>query len=407
MLGLRWAAIAWGVGLVVYVMWRGAREVGAGLRGPGGRERIAVVLALLGTHTLAGRSSADEILANPLVIERAIRGTLSGLALLVVLPALMRRAGALQTRNYPGMLALLIYVGVGGISTIYSVAPLVTIAKVFELGVGVAIVLAATLSSDGDRRLKDLVRFVVFLEGTLVGVAVAGFLLGMDTFSDLGPRPGFVSPLTMNSPYLHSNALSAAGGLLAAFALGSFFESSRPVERARWMGLFGLGTVGTILASGRQGVVIWVAGVAVLLWVHRRWLLAALLGPAAVGLVVANWETLWQVLTRARPANVATLSGRLVYWSSALDVWAEHPWSGFGFGAGGRFVALSAIDQGNVSSLHSGYMEALVGVGLVGCLPLAYAIWRAGKWSYRQLRRRDLNTRFAVVIVPLLLHTSV
>jgi hypothetical protein len=51
-------------------------------------------------------------------------------------------------------------------------------------------------------------------------------------------------------------------------------------------------------------------------------------------------------------------------------------------------------------------MEALIGVGLLGLLPLAYAALRASVWSLQALRAR-VDVPIAILLVPLLLHAGV
>jgi hypothetical protein len=54
--------------------------------------------------------------------------------------------------------------------------------------------------------------------------------------------------------------------------------------------------------------------------------------------------------------------------------------------------------------VHSGYIETLVGVGIVGAVGLLYALAEVLVWSFRNLRT---ETALAVVIFPLALRTAV
>ena len=180
--------------------------------------------------------------------------------------------------------------------------------------------------------------------------------------------------------------------------------------RGKWVSIGLLGTVAMLLASGRQGLVIWVVAIAVLLWSRRRrWFLGFV--PAAVLLALTQWNaiwaSIWEIASRDQQAGtLATWSGRLTYWDAAVQSWLDHPWTGYGFGVGGRFVALRGIGEDSVSSLHSGYMEALVGLGLLGVVPLAFAIFRTTAWCLRRLGSAA-DTPYAILIVPLLLHSLV
>ena len=51
-------------------------------------------------------------------------------------------------------------------------------------------------------------------------------------------------------------------------------------------------------------------------------------------------------------------------------------------------------------------MEALVGLGVLGAIPLVYVIFRTTVWCFRRLPVRT-DAPYAILIVPLLLHTLV
>ncbi len=410
LVGFTWAVVIWGITVIAVSPGGWGAFIRTG-RVRISRQHLAIVLVLLGTHSNAIRSGAEDVLANPLVLETMLRGALDILALVLIAPIvsrMMRQAG--RTRGMVGLGALTVYVLVAAASVLYSVAPLPTAGKVFELGVGLTIVWGIALGTDAAVRLREAVRFVLQLEIALLIVAVVGFLAAPSVFSELQNRPGFLLPTTMVSPYTHSNGLSASGALIAIYAFARALEAVGNVTRWRWGAVGALGTVGMLLASGRQGLVIWVVAVAILLWFQRRrWFLAFV--PIGVVLALtqwtAIWASVWEISARDQNAEtLATWSGRLTYWDAAIGSWLEHPWTGFGFGVGGRFVALAGIGEDSVSSLHSGYMEALVGLGVLGAIPLVYVIFRTTVWCFRRLRVRA-EAQYAILIVPLLLHTLV
>jgi O-antigen ligase len=368
------------------------------------RERVAITLVLLATHAIAGRTSAEELLENPLAIERVARGALAGFAGLLILPLFASRLQALTQRQMPASLSLFGYVLVSLISITYSVAPVVTAGKVFELAVASMIVLTCLGGSDPVDGLKSMVRFVLFLEGVLLMTAVVGFFVMPSVFAQVQPRPGFLFQATMAAPYAHPNVLAASAGALSAFALANYLTSDRG-KRAGWMTLYGGSLLGIVLASGRQGVVIWLVVTLILLARYRRTFLVTVVAPTVVVVLVAAGETIWRAVNRNALYDLRTLTGRLPWWQSAVEVWRDHPLTGYGFGAGGRFVALAAIGSrpGNV---HSGYLEALVGVGLLGVIPFTVALILVAGWTVRSFRRGS-DVPFAILIVPLALHTAI
>lgn len=402
--GVAWAASIWSV-FILLISWRERRLPPSERRI--NRETLAMVLALLGTHSIVGASDAEEILRNPVETERILRGSLAGAALLVVGPRLIRLLKENRTYGHRGLTALMIYLLVAGVTFLYSAAPVVTAAKVFELGAGLAVVAAITLHPDAPRRIRNAVGLMIGLEATLLVVAVVGFFALPIDFAQLQPRPGFVSEYTMGSPYAHSNALSSIGAVVGAYALAKVLE--HPSDHRRpwwWLALVAFGMMGTILSSGRQGVVIWLVSALVLLFVHRRTLLFVGVVPLTVFVLVSYGDTIWTALLRNRPTTFASLTGRTHWWSAAVDAWIVHPWTGYGYGVGGRFVALESIGRGTTSNIHSGYFEALVGVGILGMLPLLYAVFKAGWWSVRALFRR-FETHIAILVLSLALRTGV
>lgn len=408
MVGLVWAAVIWGV-TVVAVSPGGFRAFFEAGKVRIGRPHLAILLVLLGTHSTAARTGAADVMSNPLVVETVLRGVLVAVALGLVAPALLRNlAQASRPHRMVGLGALSLYGVVAGVSVLYSVAPLPTAGKVFELGVALAVVWALATEANPGQRLRDGIDFVVRLEMGLLAVAVVGFFVAPGIFAEVQGRPGFVSTATMIAPYAHSNGLSATGALVAAYALAQTLLASTRAMRMRWLAGAALGTVAVILASGRQGLAMWVAVVAVLLWVlRRRWLLV--LVPLGLVLALTQWTALsasvWEIVARDQnPDTMVTWSGRFDYWDAAFGAWLEHPWTGYGFGVGGRFVALEGIGEDAVSSLHSGYMEALVGLGVLGVVPLVLAVVRTAAWCGRRLRA---EAPYAILIVPLLLHTLV
>ena len=402
MIGVFWAASIWAVVLsLIYLRER--------RRPPDERrlsiETVAIVIALLGTHSIVGATDADAILQDPVAGERALRGILSGTALMLVVFRFTRALRANENHGYRGLFALAVYVGIAGLSTAFSAAPVVTAAKTFELGAGLIAIGTLALQIDGRERLRKLVSLVVTLETALLCVAVIGFFALPNVFAQLQPRPGFISPLTMGSPYAHPNALSSMGALCGVYALARVLQTVG-AARVRWWGVLVLGLLGTTLSSGRQGVVIWIVGAAVLLVLQRPRVFAFLVVPAAAWVVVSFGAEIWEALQRNRPTTFITLTGRTTWWGAAVDAWRDHPWTGWGYGVGGRFVALESIGRGTVSNIHSGYFEALVGVGIVGIVPLAYALFRSGLWSLRSLRKHT-EVAVAILMVPLVLRTGV
>ncbi len=242
----------------------------------------ALLLLLAGAHSTASRTGAEDVVANPVVLETAVRGLFDVLALLVVVPIVARTPWRDRLRGATGTGFLIVYLGVAGISILYSAAPIVTAGKVFELAVGILVILTALRPGPGSAagQLQAAVRVIVLSEAALVLVAVVGFFLMPGTFSQLENRPGFILPQTLASPYAHPNGLSSMGALVSVYAFAELLTGATGRFRGVWAVLGCGGALGVLLASGRQGVVIWAASMAVLLWTCRRQWFVLFVAPA-------------------------------------------------------------------------------------------------------------------------------
>jgi O-antigen ligase len=86
--------------------------------------------------------------------------------------------------------------------------------------------------------------------------------------------------------------------------------------------------------------------------------------------------------------NVATLDSRTIWWGLAINVWEEDPLLGRGLLTATRFEVFEPLGLGNISTIHSTWVEALVGTGLVGIsflvLSLLVTLKRATVEAFRK-----------------------
>jgi len=104
-------------------------------------------------------------------------------------------------------------------------------------------------------------------------------------------------------------------------------------------------------------------------WMRRRIAVAvSAVALAVVGLAVALRAQLTELLGRS-----PTFSGRTEIWAEVIDAWQRRPLNGFGFMAvwfDPTLRAGLAVRRREVFEAHSGYVEVLVGAGLVGAAAL-------------------------------------
>ena len=369
------------------------------------RLRLALAVGMLAIASISQGASADEIARDPVGLERALRGSLAGLSLVVAAPVLIQQGRTLLTRPLPASTLFYFYGAVAAVSSLYSVAPVVTAAKAGELLIGLTIVLGFAILPNPLEVIRRGIDYVLYAIGGQVGLAVVGYFVLPGTFSRADTRPGFITDQVLTSPYMHSNGLSFAGAVFASFMLVRLLRLTD--SKAQWLAGSGgfLGVAAVALSSGRQGLLILVATVVLILLVIRPQPLTLWLLPVAVGSAVYAWESIVRIFVRGQNEElVFTLSGRTHWWASALEAWTEAPLTGFGFGTGGRFVALQRIGRGEVSSVHSGYIESLVSVGLLGFIPLMIVFGMIAWFSLTALRR---ELQYAMLITPLAIHAFI
>jgi O-antigen ligase len=79
------------------------------------------------------------------------------------------------------------------------------------------------------------------------------------------------------------------------------------------------------------------------------------------------------------------------WWTSAWHLFLQHPFTGLGAYAGGKFGVLAQLHLNN-GAIHSDYMEVLVDTGICGLLPLLLAL--GGTWWFliRGVRSPSLSS---------------
>src|SRR5579872_4415220 len=87
----------------------------------------------------------------------------------------------------------------------------------------------------------------------------------------------------------------------------------------------------------------------------------------------------WSFMDRGQNSEqLASLSSRADWWRLAWQTFMQQPLTGLGAYAAGRFAVLAKAGQTMTGTLHSDYMEVIVGTGIWGLIPLLVAL--AGTW---------------------------
>jgi O-antigen ligase len=279
-------------------------------------------------------------------------------------------------------LAILAFVAIALMSTIWSFSPQATVLKsipliftylcclrIVRMAPTSGVVLDDLVLASHLVLIAGLIEWVLFPSLAYSGVAA-------------DPTPRFQTIV----PGIASNLL----GLVAAVGLGGLVLGFGPAAMSRGLPRVGL-FVGyiTILIAGRSRIVSVLALVILILVglfaMHRSRLGASVGWMVIAGALTTCWialqssrvvDALTAFALRGQDArNLDTLTGRTVIWDYAVQAWREQPWLGFGYYSGHRLALPNRFAIfANYSNIDNTWLEVLVDVGLVGLIALAIGV---------------------------------
>lgn len=335
---------------------------------------VEVPTVLLALSSLVFRlRDANSIASNPLDTAGLVRLAFIGTAAMLCLMALMQvnaRAGLRTLRKARPLWLYLGYVVAAGIGITQSVFPLLTAFRVMNLALAFLVVLTAylALGAEGlDRLEKTIFWFMV--------IHMATVWLGVVAFPAEALRPASPFPFRIEGviPAMASDRLGEYGAIIFfwCYAARNGVIGDRVVSSRRLaLGLEGFGLLCLLAAQYRTGYVAVALGVLIIIALRGRAVLAtsiALFGYLVVRFGETVFQPLFAFLLRGQSIELASkLSGRTSLWSAAISVWERSPIFGGGLETASRFQVLDSLDRGFTGSVHSTWIEALVGTGLVG-----------------------------------------
>ncbi len=416
------AAVAVGVAMGAGGMWTVAGSGGAlAVLIAGGMARasqrvfrplyveVPALLLLVANLSLRARD-ASALAENPLDTAGLIKLGGTALALLIGLFAILTpRKNPSQTKLTTLPLNFyVLYVLVAAMGVLVSRMPFLTGYRVLGV-IATLVVIFGALRSVGGEALPRLEKLLIRWAQAILVVAWAAVFVapGIALEEVASPIPVRIDIPTLG---ITANSLGTVGALVAMWYLASLLDRSS--TKPRWTSsLFwiGLGLVSVIGAQYRTGYIGLAIAIGALLALRARNMLMVLIPAALIALSV--WgpsvadELQPYVLRGQSPDEAAELSGRLEWWSLAGPVWEESPIMGKGLRTETRLI-LAEAGYDETSSIHSTWVEALIGTGLVGvaCLGLSLltALFRAF-----QAARGPVGRSSALVVLLILATRSV
>jgi O-antigen ligase len=190
------------------------------------------------------------------------------------------------------------------------------------------------------------------------------------------------------------NAVGESGAILAIIAFCRLLRRGpRRSNRTWYTYLFVFGLASMLMSQTRNAMAGFVLAFVLVLCLSRH-KLSAVFTLAGTGLIASGGlgPMLWAFLKRGQDDNsFASLTGRLDWWTYAWHQFLQHPLTGLGAYAGGKFAVLGKLGF-NASSTHSDYVELLVGAGIPGLVLFFIAL--AGAWVllFRYLGDRSFSS---------------
>jgi len=358
------------------------------------------VLALLASGLVFRVRGTEEILDNPLDTAGLFRVAFLALALFLAAIGFMNgRQSGIRSRPFRlyALYAATALIGAAG-----SADPLLTIFHVGELLIALFVFVAAVRSAGPEAPFR-IEATLYWFQVTLMGTVWLSVILfpGQAIIPVNSPIPWQIQGVV---PAVASNGVGTLGAILTLWSLARFLSPVAERSSPRLsLGIAAAGFVTLVAAQYRTGYVAFAVGLVILLALRGRAVLAAFVLAAVVGLFLVGHgfaEEAQPLLLRGQtPEEASQLSSRLDWWRLAIPVWQESPLVGRGLLTATRFEVLGEIGREETSTIHSTWVEALVGTGVVGVTFLAA--------SFLVLLRRAIRCALAPTgrIVPLVVLT--
>jgi O-antigen ligase len=332
---------------------------------------IFILIASLGLRA----RTADDLTSNPLDFVGMLRLACTGLAFLLGAIAIISARGRMRetVTNRP-LRVYMIYAAVALLGVLVSVSPALTAYRSFELVAAIVVIAGAyrTAGKEALIRLEGLLYWWIVLLLVTVWVGVALFP-ALTVLRINSPIPYQIQGVY---PAVTTNTLGALAVFLFFWSVGRWLApaSERGPRRSVAAAIAAFGFVTLIASQYRTGYAAFMLGIALLFFLRGRKVLAgfgvtALVVGTIMGSRIASEAT--PILLRGTTAErAAQLNGRLSWWALALPIWRESPIIGGGLRTASRLLVLGAAGFGATSTVHSTWIEALVGTGVLGVAAL-------------------------------------
>jgi len=269
---------------------------------------------------------------------------------------------------------------IGVISTVWSVQPFWTLYKSAEYLADVALLASILASVNSVDEYKTLFDLTWVLNGILmISTWFQVLLWPSQTTASIG-----LLGIQIHSaiPLISGNGTGQLGATLGVVSLARILVRRR-IERT-YLFVFAVSMATLVFAQSRSPILAFLASALILLVLTRR---LGVMGFLAIALLLLLTTTnlgdiLWTYFRRGQTdLQFATLTGRIDLWKVGWGLFTDRPLVGFGAYAGTRFIVPVVKPEhvysgGVISGADNVLIETLLGVGVLGTIPLLIGVAR-------------------------------
>jgi O-antigen ligase len=356
---------------------------------------IAWLFILMAANTFTQRNAADSLSAT-IDATHLLRFFLDGLAFSLIITQLNR----IPRLGFNPISFFLLYIIIGITSTTWSASPIGTLAKSGEVFMGVFILIKTLNGEDSIYRLRRLINLLVAFHSLVLTYALIGFMVFPESFSY--PVGGFF-PRRMEMHFFSADSVSNYSAFLATTFLARYLSPDNHKKNNAYLLLYFYFVFILVLGQGRTGMGILAIGTFIL-FLRTRTLSTVLVSPILIsGIVYFFSEPLTKLFLRGQDNEMLySLSGRSTLWKWGWQSFLDDPLFGKGFGVGSR-VVFSKTTAGfpeNISTVHNGILEVLLGVGILGFIfwlaSFAGGLWISGR---ALVRKKHLDVAISFIYI--------
>ena len=268
--------------------------------------------------------------------------------------------------------ALAIYGLVCIVSSSWSVYASWTLYKSVEFLLDVAVLAAILATVESALAMRSMLNWI----WTLYAAELAWTWVG----AAIWPAEAFDETFRLSGvwPMVASNSIGVSGAIISIVALARLLSpTTKKSERGWYSVVFGFGFISLVASQTRNALAGFVFGAFLVLWYQRRAWVAVFTSALIIPLIffTSLGPRIGDYLAREQTeSQIEGLSARTIWWSYAWQQLMQHPLTGLGAYAAGKFAVLGHLGIGEASQMHSDWIEILAGTSFWGLIPFAVAV---------------------------------